>query len=67
MQHTAVQAMLFFTFFFFHPPADGAKIKLKLTTLPRIFIRVVSMRMFLTGTNCSIGARQLTSSPPKLI
>ena len=32
----------FFLFFYYYPPADeGKKIKLKLTTLPRIFIRVV--------------------------
>ena len=28
-------------FFFLQPPADVGKIKLELTTLPRIFIRVV--------------------------
>ena len=31
----------FFLFCFVYPPADGGKIKLKLTTLPRIFIRIV--------------------------
>ena len=34
--------------FFFNPPADGAKKKLKLTMLPRVFIHVILVKCYNT-------------------